>query len=111
MAARAGDQYGFLRGVYEGCISGNDMGIERRPYHKNCDCALHKSRKQCSHTMNGGPNISYPIRRSWSEGCLALAASVHSSPSSSPAAILVKNSSQLSLCREQEEEGNISIKV
>ncbi|KAK6944394.1 hypothetical protein RJ641_025496 [Dillenia turbinata] len=110
MASRAADQYGFLRGVYEGCISGNDTGIERRPYHKNCECALHKSRKHCSHTMIGGPNISYPIRRSWSEGCLALAASVHSSPSSSPAAI-VKNSSQLSLYREEEEEGDISFKV
>ncbi|RVW43744.1 hypothetical protein CK203_074138 [Vitis vinifera] len=35
---------GLLWGVYEGCISGCDMGIERRPYHRNCKCALHKSK-------------------------------------------------------------------
>ncbi|XVF34483.1 hypothetical protein REPUB_Repub18cG0062600 [Reevesia pubescens] len=85
MAAGAAD--GLFRSIYEGCISGCDIGIERRPYHRNCRCALHdKSRGNCPHASPKSKNVSYPIRRAWSEGCLAMAAaSCHSSPSSSPA--------------------------
>lgn len=89
MASTGAAADGLFRCVYEGCIAGSDVGVERRPYHRNCGCALHnKSRnKQCTH---GGPKckkVSYPMRRAWSEGSLALvaAASAHSSPSSSPA--------------------------
>ncbi|XP_057968343.1 uncharacterized protein LOC131157903 [Malania oleifera] len=86
MASGAAD--GLLRCVFEGCISGVDTAVDRRPYHRNCGCALHKSRRgaKCPHSLSRSPNVSYPIRRAWSEGCLALAASAHSSPSSSPAA-------------------------
>ncbi|XP_019170611.1 PREDICTED: uncharacterized protein LOC109166168 [Ipomoea nil] len=70
-AGAAGD--GFLRGMFEGSISGHDTGIQRRPYHKNCGCALHKSRGNCHHSLKYA-HVSYPIRRSWSDGCLALAA-------------------------------------
>ncbi|XP_059636213.1 uncharacterized protein LOC132278443 [Cornus florida] len=86
MATGGGD--GLYRGGYEGCISGSDMGIQRRPYHKNCSCALHKSRGHCSHTS--ASNLSYPIRRSWSDGCLALnlmASSAHPSSCSSPVTV------------------------
>ncbi|KAE8651541.1 hypothetical protein Csa_019473 [Cucumis sativus] len=76
---------GLLRPIYEACI-GCDSEIHRRPYHRNCGCALHKSSRQpphCSHSKS--KSISYPIRRSWSEGCLSLVlASASSSPSSSP---------------------------
>ncbi|KAL0315440.1 UNVERIFIED_CONTAM: hypothetical protein Sradi_5422200 [Sesamum radiatum] len=65
----AGD--GLLRGVFEGCISAGDMGIQHRPYHKHCGCALHKSRRHCPHPPRH-TTVSYPIRRSWSEGNLAL---------------------------------------
>nr|XP_016480639.1 PREDICTED: uncharacterized protein LOC107801764 [Nicotiana tabacum]XP_018624833.2 uncharacterized protein LOC104091733 [Nicotiana tomentosiformis] len=88
----AGD--GLFRGVFDGCISGHDTGIQSRPYHRNCGCALHKSRGNCSHS-SPYMNVSYPIRRSWSESCLALAAassaasSGHSSPCSSPAVATV----------------------
>ncbi|WCJ30053.1 hypothetical protein M5689_011637 [Euphorbia peplus] len=82
---------GFFRYVYDGCLSGGDMGIERRPYHRNCQCALHnKSREDCPHRMPKTKTVKYPMRRAWSEGCLAMAAgggsSCHTSPSSSPAA-------------------------
>ncbi|OIT38473.1 PREDICTED: uncharacterized protein LOC109239359 [Nicotiana attenuata] len=88
----AGD--GIFRGVFEGSISGHDMEISKRPYHRNCSCALHKSRGNCSHSSRG-LNVSYPIRRSWSEGCLSLVAAAaaagsgHSSPCSSPAVAAV----------------------
>ncbi|KAF5469632.1 hypothetical protein F2P56_013690 [Juglans regia] len=89
---------GLLRCVYEGCIAGCDTGIERRPYHRNCACALHnKSRKAGSSNAAYSAwcckkNVSYPIRRSWSERSLALqsasSSSHSSSPSSSPAPVV-----------------------
>lgn len=81
----AGD--GLLRGVFEGCISGGDMGIQRRPYHRNCNCALHKSKGHCSHPPKN-TQVSYPVRRSWSESSLVLMAASgagHLSSGSSPA--------------------------
>ncbi|KAK9697935.1 hypothetical protein RND81_08G070900 [Saponaria officinalis] len=79
-AAGAGD---VLKGVYEASISGSQTTVERRPYHKNCSCALHGSRDpKCSHHKI--THISYPIRRSWSEGALALYAASSSSPDLSP---------------------------
>ncbi|KAI6682379.1 uncharacterized protein LOC115677447 [Syzygium oleosum] len=77
----------LLRCVYEGCIPGCDSGVERRPYHRNCGCALHKkSRSNCPRPAGKGKgvSVSYPIRRAWSEGSLVLMASAGSSPSSSP---------------------------
>lgn len=118
----AGD--GILRGFFEGCISGHDMGIQRRPYHRNCSCALHKSRGICGHSSKYN-NVSYPIRRAWSEGCLSLMASGNSSPnSSSPAAAAATavggatsdlrrsfRSSQHLAINEEEEVDSVSSKV
>ncbi|KAL7093374.1 hypothetical protein ACP275_11G037100 [Erythranthe tilingii] len=99
----AGD--GLIWGMFEGCISGGDMGIQRRPYHKNCTCALHNSGGHCSHTSRH-KNISYPIRRSWSEGSLALIGNSSPSPSSSPATAaaggLKRTPTQLVLCKEED---------
>ncbi|KAF3633640.1 putative serine/threonine-protein phosphatase 7 long form -like protein [Capsicum annuum] len=79
---------GIFRGIFEGSISGHDLEISKRPYHRNCGCALHKSRGNCSHSSRY-MHVSYPIKRSWSEGCLSLmaaaAASGHTSPCTSPA--------------------------
>ncbi|KAM7267219.1 hypothetical protein ACFE04_009385 [Oxalis oulophora] len=86
---------GFFRGfnIYDGCISGNDMGMQQRPYHRNCGCALHdkKSGKgkgsHCTHVKSSvkNVNVSYPLRRVWSEGSslLAMASNCHTSPPSS----------------------------
>ncbi|KAF9662802.1 hypothetical protein SADUNF_Sadunf18G0092200 [Salix dunnii] len=46
-----GSADGFFRYVYDGCLSGSDMGIDRRPYHRNCRCALHKSKENCPHAL------------------------------------------------------------
>uniref|UniRef100_A0A803N6U6 Uncharacterized protein n=1 Tax=Chenopodium quinoa TaxID=63459 RepID=A0A803N6U6_CHEQI len=79
----------LFRGVFEGSISGSHLEIDRRPYHKNCTCALHGlsgGGAKCHHSKP--PKVSYPIKRSWSEGSLALysaSASANPSPSSSPA--------------------------
>ncbi|KAF5805122.1 hypothetical protein HanRHA438_Chr05g0215081 [Helianthus annuus] len=80
----AGDS--IFGNVFGGCISSDDIGIKRRPYHRNCSCALHKSGENhhCSHALP--PKVSYPVRRSWSEGCLVAmtSAAAASSPGSSP---------------------------
>ena len=90
MATGAAD--GFLRPIYEGCISGYDHCVERRPYHRNCGCVLHsKSKKSsCTHRLPMCNKVKYPMRRAWSEGNLVLAASSHSSPSpsNSPATLV-----------------------
>ncbi|KAL7134570.1 hypothetical protein ABFS83_11G035700 [Erythranthe nasuta] len=105
----AGD--GLIWGMFEGCISGGDMGIQRRPYHKNCTCALHNSGAHCSHTSRH-KNISYPIRRSWSEGSLALIGNSSPSPSSSPATAaaggLKRTPTQLVLCKEEEDGSSLN---
>ncbi|KAK1389435.1 Zinc finger, SWIM-type [Heracleum sosnowskyi] len=63
---------GFCRSLYNnGCIPGNDTGIQRRPYHRNCSCALHNTRGYCGH-VSQNTKISYPIRRASSESCLTL---------------------------------------
>ncbi|KAE9604533.1 hypothetical protein Lalb_Chr11g0072841 [Lupinus albus] len=63
---------GLFRPIFEGCISGFDHCIERRPYHRNCSCALHsKSRNLCAHKLLGN-NVTYPMRRWWSEGSLSM---------------------------------------
>lgn len=80
--AAAGDC--IFRGAFEGCISGHDSEISRRPYHRNCSCALHKSKRKRLCNNVSTTKISYPIRRSWSEGSLVLTMdSANSSPSNS----------------------------
>ncbi|OVA14203.1 hypothetical protein BVC80_9029g32 [Macleaya cordata] len=54
---------GMFGCVYEGCITMYEMEIERRPYHRNCGCALHKSRgSDCSKQtcVVGNSNYPYP---------------------------------------------------
>ncbi|XP_010265702.1 PREDICTED: uncharacterized protein LOC104603380 [Nelumbo nucifera] len=87
MASASGAANGLLQTIFSGCIAECNTEIERRPYHRNCGCALHKSRRECSKGLSRSGTVSYPIRRAWSESCLALAAaSNQSSPSpTSPA--------------------------
>ncbi|GAB4828192.1 hypothetical protein Ancab_035109 [Ancistrocladus abbreviatus] len=109
MAATTGAVDGFLlRGVYEGCISGSRTEVQRRPYHRNCSCALHKSRRngRDQHLCPHNNIVSYQIRRSRSEGCLALAAtsaaSVGSSPVGSLAALEVGRKWHLDISDEED---------
>ncbi|GMJ15636.1 hypothetical protein HRI_005232800 [Hibiscus trionum] len=106
MAAGAAD--GLFRSLYEGCISGSNIGVEQRPYHRNCRCALHdKSLRNCPHAFPKSKSVSYPIRRGWSEGCLAMSmasttSSCHSSPSMS---VAWGGKRRLGPCKEEEEDG------
>ncbi|KAF9614440.1 hypothetical protein IFM89_018585 [Coptis chinensis] len=54
---------GLLRCVFDGCLSVSDIEIERRPYHRNCSCALHKSKGWISSLDNPGPGgIAFLLR-------------------------------------------------
>ncbi|GKE25897.1 zinc finger, SWIM-type containing protein [Tanacetum coccineum] len=59
---------GVFHGVFGGSISSDDLGLQHRPYHRNCSCALHNSvgGHNCSHVAK----VSYRVRRSWSEGSM-----------------------------------------
>lgn len=87
-AAASGDGMQF---IFDSCLSGCDCEIERRPYHRNCKCALHKPRSRtCLRGAAGSGSsssgkVAFPIRRSWSEGCLAAYGNGSSSLKSSPA--------------------------
>ncbi|CAJ1944743.1 unnamed protein product [Sphenostylis stenocarpa] len=66
----------MLRCVFEGSISLNDMEIERRPYHKNCGCALHNLNAVCSKACPQQRRVSFTKKTSWT-GC-----SMHTTASS-----------------------------
>ncbi|KAK7840070.1 hypothetical protein CFP56_017170 [Quercus suber] len=50
----------MLQCVFNGSISVHDMEIERRPYHRNCSCALHKLENVCSNDYSQQGKISLP---------------------------------------------------
>ncbi|KAB2076652.1 hypothetical protein ES319_A06G055500v1 [Gossypium barbadense] len=68
--------------VFEGCISMQDCLIERRPYHRNCQCALCNLKGVCSSTCTSPTtNISFPKKQTWGDCSLSLSAPKFSSPS------------------------------
>ncbi|MCD7472569.1 hypothetical protein HAX54_013840 [Datura stramonium] len=72
----------MLRCVFDGSLSMSDMDIERRPYHKNCSCALHKQKGKNTSTCVHSRNISFPKRKNCKDMTLSIAASQFSSQSS-----------------------------
>ncbi|TQD93557.1 hypothetical protein C1H46_020828 [Malus baccata] len=54
--------------VFEGSLSMRNTEIERRPYHKNCSCALHSKSGVCSNTCQW--NLSFAKKRSWTDRSL-----------------------------------------
>ncbi|CAN0900659.1 hypothetical protein LINGRAHAP2_LOCUS20965, partial [Linum grandiflorum] len=63
--------------VFDGSISFHDNEIERRPYHRDCECALHESKGNCSNIWCVQRNISF---RKKTRACsLAITASASSS--------------------------------
>ncbi|KAK7329988.1 hypothetical protein VNO77_24172 [Canavalia gladiata] len=76
-----GASHMMLRCVFEGSISSHDMEVERRPYHKNCGCALHNlngiSSKACPHQRN----VSYTKKTSWTNCAMHTTASNFTSQS------------------------------
>ncbi|KAK6783738.1 hypothetical protein RDI58_017192 [Solanum bulbocastanum] len=73
----------MLQRVFDGSLSMSDMHIERRPYHKNCSCELHKQKGDNQTTCVHSRNVSFPKRQNQKDMTLSIAASQFSSPSSS----------------------------
>ncbi|KAI9378578.1 hypothetical protein POPTR_018G113901v4 [Populus trichocarpa] len=63
----------MFRCVFDGCISVDNMEIERRPYHRNCSCALHKMEGGSSTGFPLPRNMFYPKKQSWRRCSLSLA--------------------------------------
>ncbi|XLR51589.1 hypothetical protein S83_002261 [Arachis hypogaea] len=69
-------------GVYEGSMSMQDTDVERRPYHKNCGCALHNSNSEKGVCFNACPHqrcISFNKKISWNHCSLRAKSSNFSS--------------------------------
>ncbi|KAE8730772.1 Peptidyl-prolyl cis-trans isomerase CYP28 [Hibiscus syriacus] len=80
MAAGAAQM--MLQCVAGGSILTQDGSIERRPYHRNCECAMHKLKGVCSSTCGSWTNnISFPKKQAWGGGSLSLLASEFSTQS------------------------------
>ncbi|KAL2481212.1 hypothetical protein Adt_34178 [Abeliophyllum distichum] len=73
----------MFRCVFEGSLSMCDMDIDRRPYHRNCTCALHKQKGICSNSVSHRSNISFPKKDLWNKcSLISVSASTFSSRSS-----------------------------
>lgn len=60
--------------VFDGSLSMHTE-IERRPYHKNCNCALHTSKQGCANSCPQQGNISFPKKQSQTDGSLCMSIS------------------------------------
>ncbi|KAI3771796.1 hypothetical protein L6452_02964 [Arctium lappa] len=55
----------MLHCVFEGSLSMSEMDKERRPYHKNCSCVLHKPKDETPRACIHHGRISYSKKLSW----------------------------------------------
>ncbi|KAL9667311.1 hypothetical protein QQ045_001662 [Rhodiola kirilowii] len=63
----------LLQSVSNGCLTMHDTEIERRPYHRNCSCALHKSTSTCSKGCSQSKTAMFPKNQIWKDAKLSLA--------------------------------------
>ncbi|KAK8602036.1 hypothetical protein V6N13_058303 [Hibiscus sabdariffa] len=74
----------MLRCVLEGSLVMQEIEVERRPYHRNCSCALHNLKGVvCSSGCSRARNVSFSKKKTWRNDCSLSTANSHfSSPSS-----------------------------
>ncbi|KAK8545173.1 hypothetical protein V6N13_066470 [Hibiscus sabdariffa] len=75
MATGAAAAETILRCVLEGSLLMQEMEVERRPYHRNCSCALHnlKGSVCSSAACSRSRNISFAKRKTWNNCSLSMA--------------------------------------
>ncbi|WCJ30059.1 hypothetical protein M5689_011643 [Euphorbia peplus] len=68
--------------VFDGSITMHDLEVHRRPYHKDCKCALHDLQATFSpNACSQHGTMSFPRKQSSTRSySLSIAASKHSSP-------------------------------
>ncbi|KAJ8753235.1 hypothetical protein K2173_017844 [Erythroxylum novogranatense] len=71
----------MLQCVFDGSISMHNLGIERRPYHRNCKCELHRSKGTCSNACPKKRNVSFRKKLKWNDRSMCMKASGFSSQS------------------------------
>ncbi|KAL0334056.1 UNVERIFIED_CONTAM: hypothetical protein Sangu_1561800 [Sesamum angustifolium] len=71
------------RCVFDGCLQMRDTDLERRPYHRNCKCALHKPKADCPHSAAAQwrRNVSFPSKQFTNERSFSVSTSATSSQS------------------------------
>ncbi|KAL4571413.1 hypothetical protein LXL04_018172 [Taraxacum kok-saghyz] len=67
MATRAASM--MFHCVVEGSLSMSEVDKERRPYNKNCSCALHRPEDETPRTCFHHTTISYAKKPSWNINC------------------------------------------
>ncbi|GMI84246.1 hypothetical protein HRI_002093900 [Hibiscus trionum] len=73
MAAGAAAAETMLRCVLGGSLSMQEMEVDRRPYHRNCSCALHNLKGSvCSSACSRTRNISFTKRKTWNDCSLSM---------------------------------------
>uniref|UniRef100_A0A7N0VG26 Uncharacterized protein n=1 Tax=Kalanchoe fedtschenkoi TaxID=63787 RepID=A0A7N0VG26_KALFE len=58
----------LLQSVSNGCLTMHDTETERRPYHLNCSCAMHKSTDISSCGCSRQITVLLPRNQKW-KGC------------------------------------------
>ncbi|KAK1403469.1 Cyclophilin-like peptidyl-prolyl cis-trans isomerase family protein [Heracleum sosnowskyi] len=71
MNAAAGHM--ILQCVFDSSLSMSDMDIERRPYHRNCSCALHKQNDTSACFQQG--KVAFPKIQSWTDCSISVTSS------------------------------------
>uniref|UniRef100_A0A7N0RH65 Uncharacterized protein n=1 Tax=Kalanchoe fedtschenkoi TaxID=63787 RepID=A0A7N0RH65_KALFE len=64
----------LLRSVSNGCLTMHDTEIERRPYHRNCSCAMHKSTDMSCGGCSRKNTLLLPKNQQWKGGALSFVA-------------------------------------
>lgn len=52
---------GFPQGLFGECIAAVNAEKQRRPYHRNCGCALHDKSRPCPKDSPCRAKLSYPV--------------------------------------------------
>ncbi|KZV29618.1 hypothetical protein F511_00896 [Dorcoceras hygrometricum] len=84
--------------VFDGSLSMSDMDIERRPYHKNCSCALHNLKDKCPHSGSRRRTLSF-AKRKFGKDC-----SVSASPVSSQYSHICSSSARSRECKSENSD-------
>uniref|UniRef100_A0A162A9Z1 Uncharacterized protein n=1 Tax=Daucus carota subsp. sativus TaxID=79200 RepID=A0A162A9Z1_DAUCS len=71
----------MLHCAFDSCLSMSDMEIERRPYHRNCSCALHKPKDSRPAACFRHGNVAFSKKGSWSDCSITLSSPKISSQS------------------------------
>ncbi|KAL0345499.1 UNVERIFIED_CONTAM: hypothetical protein Sradi_4381200 [Sesamum radiatum] len=73
----------MFRCVLDGSLQMRDTDMERRPYHRNCKCALHKPKADCPHSAASQRrrNVSFPTKQLTNKRSFSVSASATSSRS------------------------------